>query len=192
MWNETGAPRREGMTRSIRSLAAAMSPSCVAAASTAWNTASMLPAASVSKRARAALVSVTVSSLGRPRPRCGTTMFGLGGWGVSHVRTDLDTRIKYDVTTRGASPHGPFSARFREWSGVWSGVFHPGPGLGPGSLLNDSNGFRGFRGFSASIALRGRAPAARATHGGGHFRGATGKAFSRRARRVTTEATPRP
>ena len=44
------------MTRSIRSLAAAMSPSCVAAVSTAWNTASMLSAASVSKRARAALV----------------------------------------------------------------------------------------------------------------------------------------
>ena len=32
------------------------------------------PAASVSKRARAALVSVTVSSFGRPRPRCGTAM----------------------------------------------------------------------------------------------------------------------
>ena len=41
-------------------------------------------------------------------------------------------------------PHGPFSGRFREWSGVWSGVFHPGPGLGPGSLLNDSKHFRGF------------------------------------------------
>src|SRR3954447_18750807 len=58
MWNETGAPRREGMTRSIRSLAAAMSPSCVAAVSTAWNTPSMLSAASVSKRARATLVKV--------------------------------------------------------------------------------------------------------------------------------------
>src|SRR3954449_6642208 len=52
MWNDTGAPRREGMTRSIRSLAGAMSPSCVAAVSTAWNTASMLSAASASKRAR--------------------------------------------------------------------------------------------------------------------------------------------
>ena len=29
---------------------------------------------------------------------------GLGGWGVSHVRTDLDTRIKYDLATNGASP----------------------------------------------------------------------------------------
>ena len=44
--------------RSIKSLAAVMSPSCVAAVSTAWKTASMLSAASVSKRARAALVKV--------------------------------------------------------------------------------------------------------------------------------------
>ena len=75
--------------------------------------------------------------------------------------------------------HGPFSGRFREWSGVWSGVFHPGPGLGPGSLLNDSNRFRGFRGFSASIALQSSARTEQAkgsqSHchcGGGHFAGA--------------------
>src|SRR4051794_5458922 len=81
MWNDTGAPRREGMRRSIKSLAAAMSPSCVAAVSTAWNTASMLPAASVSKRARAALVSVMVSSsrdgaAGQSRLRPVTDAFG--------------------------------------------------------------------------------------------------------------------
>jgi len=54
------------MTLSIRSFAAAMSPSCVAAVSTAWNTESMLSAVSVSKRARAALVKVLESTFGRP------------------------------------------------------------------------------------------------------------------------------
>ena len=40
---------------------------------------SMLSAASVSNRARAALVSVTVSSLGRPRPRCGSAISASAG-----------------------------------------------------------------------------------------------------------------
>ena len=44
----------------------AISPSCVAAVSTAWNTASMLSAASVSKRARAALVKVMKLTFERP------------------------------------------------------------------------------------------------------------------------------
>ena len=89
-------------------------------------------AASVSKRARAALVSAMVSAFGRPLPRVRNRDVGLGRFRVSHVRADLDTRIKYDLATT-ASPSWSFLSAisrvvrglvrgFSAWSGARSGV----------------------------------------------------------------------
>ena len=70
-----------------------MSPSCVAAVSTAWNTASMLSEESVSKRARAALVKVMESIFGRPPLLLRSD--GSCGRRTSHVQPDNSRRLSH-------------------------------------------------------------------------------------------------